>query len=273
MAIASDANQQFGIKESNLNVKLAPYTDRRNVKRIVKKFFSQHVVNEADIELLNVFNVFLRQIKTFYRSLFALFAHDDDFQWTNKDAVTVYLNQMKAWIVEEVALMKKAKTNKKKKDDVETTQDDEPQMKRPERKKTKLESDFENFINVVVADFQYWNKIIKPINDLIKDKLEYDKRFGSPPSFDKGGIRHSAVSYFSFGSSSVEKSIEQAQHLLKIYFIAKTILTYNKHLYICNTLMLKEQDLFPVNLPHDEENNFQNFLFQFAQNRVPLGSD
>ncbi|CAF4517535.1 unnamed protein product, partial [Rotaria magnacalcarata] len=210
-----------------------------------------------------------------YTQRLELFAQNENFRWTDKDVVQTYLNSLKAWLVEDALLKKEDKKKKKKKDKEENIdsqdEDDEPDNY-SKREKTKSEVDFENFLKVVVADLKYWNQIIKPVNELIAANDEYKARFGSPPSFDKSGYLDSAKSFVT-RSSNDDKSIEQAQHLIKIYYVAKSILIYNQNLYIINVMMLKEQEQFPVDICFDNANEFDSFLSQYARYPVPSGSN
>ncbi|CAF1664350.1 unnamed protein product [Rotaria magnacalcarata] len=275
MNLLPGADKYFGIKESPLSIKLVPYTDPINIKSVIKAFFSQYLTNEVNAQLLNAFNTFKKNIKPMYTQRLELFAQNENFRWTDKDVVQTYLNSLKAWLVEDALLKKEDKKKKKKKDKEENIdsqdEDDEPDNY-SKREKTKSEVDFENFLKVVVADLKYWNQIIKPVNELIAANDEYKARFGSPPSFDKSGYLDSAKSFVT-RSSNDDKSIEQAQHLIKIYYVAKSILTYNQNLYIINAMMLKEQEQFPVDICFDNANEFDSFLSQYARYPVPSGSN
>ncbi|UJR11290.1 hypothetical protein I4U23_015471 [Adineta vaga] len=278
MNLIPSADTYFGIKENPLSTKLAPYFDPININSVVKGFFSQYLNHEVDIKLLNALNTFLKTINPIYKQSLASFAQDKHFRWTDKDICQNYLNNLKAWLVED-ALLKE--TEKKKKpvqnegntDDTEAHDEDNQQSNAPRREKTKSESDFEHFLKAVVADLKNWDHIIKPVNELINKNQEYKARFGSPPSFDKSGYLDSAKSFIS-RSSTDSKSIEQAQHLIKIYYLATSILIYNQNLYICNAMMLKEQGKFSEDICFIKHNEFDLFLQQHQTHPVSLdGND
>ncbi|CAF1572508.1 unnamed protein product, partial [Didymodactylos carnosus] len=238
----------------------------------VKAFFSQYLNHEVNIKLLNALNTFLKSINPIYNQSLASFVQDKNFRWTDKDVVQTYLNSLKAWLVEDALLKKKMKKkyeeNEDNIEDIEAHDEDDQQSNAPRRQKTKFESDFENFLKAVVADLKNWDQIIKPLNELINKNQEYKARFGSPPSFDKSGYLDSAKSFIS-RSLIDNKSIEQAQHLIKIYYLAKSILTYNQNLYICNAMMLKEQGNFPEDICFVKHNEFDSFLEQYQTHPVP----
>ena len=103
----------------------------------------------------------------------------------------------------------------------------------------KLKADFEILRKAVSADMNSWAQIIKPVWDLISKNAEYTARFGSPPSFDKISLLQAAKVRVQ-SLLDEEKFISQTRYVIKIYSLAKAILKYNRMLYICNALMLKE---------------------------------
>ncbi|CAF1681601.1 unnamed protein product, partial [Adineta ricciae] len=270
MGLMPAASSYFGIKENPLCSTLLAYTDSNNVKLVIKAFFSQYSANEVDIQLLDALNTFVKNVKPNYISSFASFAQDANFQWTDRDIVQKFLDSLKAWLLED-ALLKKQEKEKK---DKEHTIDSEDEIDRPathqSRQKTTLESQFENFLKAIVADLEYWNKTIKPVNQLISNNKDYLARFGTPPSFEKSGF-FSSVKSHTFGSSNDDKAIEQTQHLIKIYYLAKSLLVYNQKLYIINAMMLKEQGKYSSDIYFDDSNELEWFLTQ--QNHHPVPSD
>ena len=282
MQIVLGANEQFGVKETELSSKLAPYKDETNVEGLVKSFFSQYVLNVVNAKLLVAFNEFLKNIKPFYHQQLAIFAQNEEFKWTDPNTVQSYLQILKAWLVEE-SLSKEKKEKKadgKKKDATDKDNDDDDRMevkevlpKKTMRNKTNLQQYFETFLKAVVGDLTYWNQILKPINELINDNSQYKARFGTPPSFEKGGNLDVAKAMINIGPSNDEKSIEQAQHVIKIYFLAKNMLNYNQRLYILNAMMLKEQGKFQDDIHCFDLNEPTNFLSQSTRNPAPSDSD
>jgi hypothetical protein len=74
-------------------------------------------------------------------------------------------------------------------------------------------------------------------------------------------------------SSSEDKHIEHAQHLIKMYHLAKDILKYNQKLYICNLLMLKELGQYTSDLFFGEENKFEPLINQLKKYSIKCDSD
>lgn len=271
--IHSGGSQLFGVKENPLSANLNPYTDAAKVKEIVKLFYSKYIVNEADCTMLTTMKGFLKNIKPMYHSMLASFDPEETFQWTDKEAVNSYCDSMKAWLVEETSHEEKAKKDKKDNKDTSKTCEAEQLENNPRREKSKLESDFENFHKAVVADFTYWSQIINKINGLIASDSGYTARFGSPPSFGESSLLDAAKSRLMKSSTPGAKSIEQTQHVIKIYYLAKSILTYNRILYNCNALMLKEQGKFQGNIYCDNIDDSDDFMFQPSEIAVTPDSD
>ena len=263
----------FGITENPLASKLIPYAGAEKVKEVVKSFYSRYILNEVSQTMLAMLNDYLKSIKPIYHPLLALFDRKENFKWTNKEDVTNYLDSMKAWFVEESLRQETIKKHKTDKDDTSTTGEHEQPSDILIRDKTKLETDFEHFLKAVVADSKYWSQIIKQINELISKDSEYKARFGAPPSFDEGGFLDAAISKVKKSRTVDEKSIERAQHIIKIYYLAKSILNYNQVLYTCNALMLKDQGKFPENIRCDNAGDFDDFLSQLSRNPVPSESN
>ena len=223
------ADKYFGIIEGSLSATLAPYVVQMNVKNVVKTFYSQYQTKEANLALLNTFNKFLTNIKPQYLDQIKLFAREKNFKWEDKESVETYMNKLGGCFEEN------------------------PQKKQEESKKiepkTELELAFIAFVKAVHADNKYWKVTTQPLNELISKSDEYKARFGSPVSFSESKI--SAAKNLVGLNDKKEDKIEQAKHLIKMFYLAKSLLLFNQKLYVYNAMMLKDMGTFRGDLNQD----------------------
>lgn len=239
------SSNYFGIKEAKLSHTMAHYLSESNIKEAVKIFFSQYLAKEANMELLRAFNTFLSNLKPNYE-LQIKQLDVEKIEWTNSESCKAYLDKLSVWNDEEEKLRKESS---------------KPQM----RAKTQLESAFGSFLNAVTTEKEYWGEIVKPINKLISKNEEYNVRFGPLPGASVMG------NIFSHES---EANIQQAKHVIKIYFLARSILEFNRSLFVYNAMMLEEQGRASLNrnLKIDDD-RFDTFLDWCAQSNIKTESD
>lgn len=241
------AEQYFGVRESRLSETLAPFLLKDNVKKVVKSFYAQYRTKEANFELLNAFNSFLTNIKPQYVTQINLFAREKEFKWEDNESVETYFKSLSACLDEDDILAEEAKKkNKENKNE---------KIKATRLAKSELESAFINFANSIEADHKYWQNTVEPINTMISKSDEYKARFGPKMSFEHtimGNIIGAAKNFRL--SKEDNKSVEQAKYIIKIFFLAKSLLSFNRLLYDYNAMMLKEMRKYnaEINMNEDE---------------------
>lgn len=264
--IEPGAEKFVGIETSALSPLLAPYQDEVQVKEFIKLFYSQYLDNDVSPAMLSAFNTYLHVINPIYVPLLESLEMDDPFEKNEKGNSKNYLSSMKNWFSKKIG-------SEKKPEQVPSTasKSESPQVTN-DLESSKSKADFENLRKAVNADMNSWAQIIKPVADLISKNAEYTARFGSPPSFDKKGLIQAAKEQVQ-STSEEEKFIKQTRYVIKIYSLAKAILKYNRMLYICNALMLKEQNNFQEPICFDDGDNYDKFLSQLSRQPVQSDSD
>lgn len=248
-----ESDHYFGVKDSRLSERLARYTERNNVKKVVDVFFGQYIFKEADLPLLDALNTFLNKITPQYKQLLEQFA--TDLEWTDNEKTQDYLDSLSGWLIEDEKLRKEAEKSKE-------------EYKPLSRPTTPLESDFVSFYKAVVADSKYWKSIVESVNRLISKNGEYTARFGPLPG---SSMVSSLKNKF---WTHEDKNIEQARYLIKIYYLAKSILTFNRSLYVYNAMMRKELGQFSDDINYfNNGDQFDNFLNQCAKTPIKTDGD
>ncbi len=250
-------DRYFGVKECPLSTTLAPYIDSLNVRKVVKGFFSQYATKEVNIQLLKAFNTYLSMIKPHFEQQLNLFTPVEKFDWFDKAASQVYLNSLHLWLTED---------GKSKKHEVKTEEwDQNENHHHPKQPKTPLESAFNSFLNAFVVEHKYWSKLIEPINELISKSDEYKARFGflnfvsRPTKFTK---------------TISNDNIEQAKYLIKIYYLSKSILSFNYTLYSYNAMMMMELGKFSGGFNYsDKDDRYDAFITQYTKEPLQCDSD
>lgn len=260
------STEYFGVTEANLSDTLAPYLSQSNVKTTVKKFFSHYIAKEVSLELLKAFNTFLDSLKPHYEHQLEQL-NVEKIEWTESDTVKTYLDKLSAWHDEEETL-KKDKAAKST-GNLDQSKGDEHKSNKPKmRPKTALEAAFDSFHNAVAAEKEYWSKTVNPVNKLISNNNEYKNRFGPIPG---SGIITSIKDKF---KSHDPESIQQAKHLIKIYFVARSILEFNRDLYVYNAMMYEERGIDTVKLNFNiNDNRFDSFLKWCTRSNIKTEGD
>lgn len=236
------ADEYFGVRTARLSSTLEPYANKSAVNQVVDSFFAQYSFKEVSFDLLRAFNTFLARIPESYRTQLEKFV-DGNFDWAmSKELVELHLKSLEAWLVDE-------EHHKKKLAAADSEEEEYIQVEKL-RNKTPLEAAFIDFLNAMDADdkrnHKMWLEILKPINVLISKNDEYKSRFGPVPGaglFSKLSDKASGLKdkLWSSTKESEKKDVEQAKFIIKIFFLSKSILAFNRDLYVYNTMMLNEK--------------------------------
>uniref|UniRef100_A0AC35FYN1 Chloroplast protein-transporting ATPase n=2 Tax=Panagrolaimus sp. PS1159 TaxID=55785 RepID=A0AC35FYN1_9BILA len=228
--------KHFGIKRSELNGIFTKNCRPDEIETMTENFFGKYVDCKVSDALLKEMNTLLSQLKQKKDFLNLLSSFDQaNLQWTNLNDVETYLSQIILWHIEEQTRHNEEKTKG-------------TNSKASIRHRTEVEEKFHIFLNSVIQNHDIWSNLVKPIAAVISSSNEYMKRFGEIPEFDEEGFKAAAQAKLNALSSWIkskpvtQRDVNLAKFCIKIYYLSKEILTYQKELYNLNLVMNKEKN-------------------------------